>query len=62
MLKETGGNILEDATEDEICEYIEADKEMLKNISHSLKTNKSNWHDWCSFRMQTTAFVIPYID
>ncbi len=61
VLKETGGNILEDATEDEICEYIEADKQQLEHISHNLETNTSNWHDWCSFRMQTTSFIIPYI-
>ena len=62
ILQETGGTILEDATEDEICEYIEADKQKLIEISENLAANTSNWHDWCSFRMQSTSFVIPYID
>ena len=61
-LQELGGNILEDATEDEICEYIEADKNKLKEIADNLASNTSNWHDWCSFRMQSTAFIIPYLD
>lgn len=62
LLEELGGNILEDATEDEICEFIEADKSKLEEISRNLDTNTSNWHDWCSFRMQSTSFIIPYID
>ena len=62
LLRETGGTILEDATEDEICEYIEADKEKLIEISENLAANTSNWHDWCSFRMQSTSFIIPYIN
>ena len=62
LLEETGGRILEDATEDEICEYIEADKDKLTEIAKNLSNNKSNWRDWCSFRMQSTAFIIPYID
>lgn len=60
-MAETGGAILEDATEDEICEYIEADKEKLLDITRRLSENKSNWHDWCSFRMQSTSFIIPYL-
>ena len=60
-LRETGGEILTDATEDEICEYIEADTDKLSEIAENLRTNTSNWHDWCSFRVQTTAFIIPFL-
>ncbi len=60
-LTELSGNILEDASEDEIGEYIEADKEKLMEISENLTKNSSNWQDWCSFRKQSTSFIIPYI-
>ena len=62
ILEEIGGTILEDATENEICEYIEVDKKQLTEITRNLASNTSNWHDWCSFRMQSTSFIIPYID
>lgn len=60
-LKETGGTILEDATEQEIHEYLEADKEMLSKICHHLKYNRGSWQDWCQFRLQTTSFLLPYL-
>lgn len=61
-MEEVGGTILEDATQDEICEFIEVDKEKLVEITNILSDNKSNWRDWCSFRMQSTSFIIPYLD
>lgn len=60
-LKETGGTILEDATEQEIHEFSEADKEMLSSICRNLETNRGSWQDWCQFRLQTTSFLLPYL-
>lgn len=61
-LKETGGTILQDATEHEICEYAEADKEMLTRICNQMKEQRSSWQDWCAFRLQTTSFLLPYLN
>lgn len=60
-LKEVSGNILEDATEDEISEYIEADKSEMLTISKNLAEHCGKWKDWCKFRAETTKFIIPFI-
>ena len=60
-LKETGGTILEDATEQEIHEYLEADKEMLTLICRNIEQHGGSWQDWCQFRLQTTSFLLPYL-
>ncbi len=60
-LKETGGTILEDATEQEIHEFFEADKDALTKICNTMKNHTGSWQDWCQFRLQTTAFLLPYL-
>ncbi|WHH57237.1 NUDIX hydrolase [Petroclostridium sp. X23] len=55
-LKETGGNILEDALEDEISEYMEADKNQMKDVVKKLRGFQGEWKDWCVFRACTTEF------
>ncbi len=59
-LKETGGTILEDATEQEIHEFLEADEKMLTKICRNMKQHRGSWQDWCQFRLQTTSFLLPY--
>lgn len=61
-LKETGGSILTDATEDEICEFIEVDAKELQSIVDALEKHQSGWRDWCLFRMQSTAFILPFLE
>lgn len=60
-LEELGGTILEDATEDEISQFKEAERADIELICKNLKSNKSNWKDWCSFRYQTTSFILPFL-
>ena len=60
-LKETGGTILEDATEQEIHEFLEADKKMLTRICRNIEQHRGSWQDWCQFRLQTTSFLLPYL-
>lgn len=61
-LKEIGGTILKDATEHEICEFMEADKKMLMDICRRMKEHHASWQDWCSFRLQTTSFLLPFLN
>ncbi|MBE7042214.1 MAG: NUDIX hydrolase [Ruminococcaceae bacterium] len=60
-LKEISGTILEDATEQEIGEYLEADKETLAKICLNMEQHCGSWQDWCQFRLQTTSFLLPYL-
>lgn len=60
-VKETGGIILEDATEREIHEIFEADKEALTEICHNMEQHTGSWKDWCQFRLQTTSFLLSYL-
>lgn len=60
-LKETGGRILEDATEQEIRDFLEADPVTLQQICHNMETYQGSWQDWCQFRFQTTSFLLPYL-
>jgi 8-oxo-dGTP pyrophosphatase MutT (NUDIX family) len=61
-LKEIGGNILEDALEDEVSEYKEVNKEQLIEIVNILKEFQGPWRNWCIFRAETTGFFIQYMN
>ncbi len=56
LLKEVSGNLLEDATEDEIKEYLEVDDEKLFQIGRRMKEVRGGWCDWCQFRAQAIYF------
>ena len=61
-LKEQGGTVLEDATENEISEIIETDKQgIAKAASGLLMSTNGKWTDWCRYRGQTTGFILSYI-
>lgn len=60
-LKEESGRLIEDATEDEIAEYLEADANKLKHTAGVLKQTEGPWKDWASFRYQTTRFLLDFI-
>lgn len=61
-MKELSGNIIDDATQDEINEFAEADLEFLKKISERLEADGNGCNDWGSFRNQTTSFIIPFLE
>lgn len=60
-MKEISGNIIEDATQNEISEFAEADLGFLIKISEKLKEKGDSKGDWRSFRYQTTSFIIPFL-
>ncbi len=52
LLKEISGKLIEDATEDEIKEYLEADDDKLFQIGRRMQEIRGSWFDWCQFRAQ----------
>ena len=61
LLKEVSGNLIEDATEDEITDYLEADDERLIQIGDKMREIKGGWYDWCQFRSQAIYFYKDYL-
>lgn len=57
LLDETGGRLLEDALEDEVCEVLEADQAGMERALERLKTFGDDiyWAEWGKFRYLTTA-------
>ena len=60
-LREISGNLIADATSDEVEEYIEADKNTILEIVNNLKNSKGSMRDWASFRSHTTGFILDFI-
>ncbi len=56
LLKEESGILLEDATEDEIAEYMEADDAVMQLLEQRMQTVRGSWRDWCQFRVQALRF------
>ena len=59
-LDETGGQIMENATDNEISAYVEADESDLEKIALKLKNIEGPWHDWGVFRYYTTKSILDY--
>ncbi len=57
-VKEKGGNILEDALEDEVSEYMEVNNEELEDVVDILKKFEGEWKDWCMYRAITTEYIL----
>lgn len=62
ILDETGGRLLEDASDDEISEAREVDLEELAGIVGSLKNIEGKWRDWGQFRYVTSNAVLQYLE
>lgn len=61
ILREKGGNLLLDATDDEVSEVLEADLEKFKNIVENLNNIKGKWSDWGKFRYATSNAILKYL-
>lgn len=61
ILDETGGRLLEDASDDEISEIMEVDLEELGKIAASLGAISGKWRDWGQFRFVTSNAVYQYL-
>lgn len=62
ILDEVGGRLLEDASDDEVSEIREVDKEGLAQIARSLYDLKGKWQDWGKFRYVTTKAVLQWFE
>lgn len=59
-LDETGGEIMKNATDDEISSFVEADVTDLEKIALKLQNIKGSWSDWGMFRYYTTKSILEY--
>jgi len=60
-LRETGGRLLEDATDDEVAGVLEADVTQLEALAGRLLAIRPDWRDWGRFRHETTHAFVPYL-
>lgn len=61
ILKETGGRLLVDASDDEISEVKEVDIDGLEQVVNSLGSITGRWSDWGKFRYVTTNAILEYL-
>jgi len=61
ILDETGGQLLVDASDNEISEVKEVDLDGLAKIVGSLESIKGKWRDWGHFRYVTSNTVLQYL-
>jgi 8-oxo-dGTP diphosphatase len=61
ILDETGGRLLEDASDDEIGDVREVDLDGLAEIIAGIDAIKGKWHDWGQFRYVTSNAVYRYL-
>lgn len=54
LLKEVSGNLLEDATDVEVSQVLEADYDIACKVHNDLLNIKGKWADWGKFRAVTT--------
>jgi len=62
ILDETGGRLLEDASDDEVSGIREVDRDGLRRTARSLYELKGKWQDWGKFRYITTNAVLQWFD
>ena len=60
-LRETGGRLLEDATDDEVSGVLEADADMLADLGARLLAIRADWRDWGRFRHETTGVFARHL-
>ena len=58
VIKEISGELIKDATEDEISDYKEVDIKALSELEKTLKSIDGGWHDWATFRSELISFYI----
>jgi len=61
ILDETGGSLLEDASDDEISDVREVGLEELEQITKDLGCLNGKWQDWGRFRQVTTGAVLNFL-
>ncbi|MCX7749101.1 MAG: NUDIX hydrolase [Clostridia bacterium] len=61
ILREVSGNLLVDATDNEVSDIKEVDLEGLQEVVEMLKNIKGKWHDWGIFRYETSNAILKYL-
>lgn len=61
ITKEAGGELLIDASDNEVSEVMEVDLDGLKKVADSLANIRGMWSDWGKFRHVTTKAVYEYL-
>lgn len=61
ILKETGGRLLDDASDNEISEVREVDVEQLGEVAENLRNIQGKWSDWGRFRYETSKAVHRFL-
>lgn len=61
ILKEKGGRLLEDASDDEVSQVREVDMMELELTARDLLNLKGRWSDWGRFRYETTNAVLEFL-
>jgi len=61
ILNEIGGELLRDASDDEISEVMEVDLDGLERIVRTLGEVRGKWEDWARFRLVTSGAVLNYL-
>lgn len=61
-LQEAGGELLIDATDDEVSEIKEVDADGLNRLSRHLADIEPGWKDWGAFRFLTTNVIADYAE
>lgn len=61
ILREKGGRLLEDASDDEVSQVREVDMTELELTARGLLNLKGRWSDWGRFRYETTNAVLEFL-
>lgn len=62
ILKEIGGRLLIDASDDEVSEIWEANLKELGEIVKDLNNIEGGWSDWGKFRYETSNAILKYLE
>ena len=58
VIKEVSGNLISDATEDEISDSKEVSEEELSELVKTLTSIEGGWRDWARFRAELIKFYL----
>lgn len=62
ILKEKGGRLLLDASDDEVSQVLELDLEGLRGVVEKLNHLQGKWEDWGKFRYATSKAILEYLE
>lgn len=62
VLREIGGRLLVDSSDDEVSEVWEADLTELGQIVYNLNNIEGSWSNWGKFRYETSNAILKYLE